>query len=157
MTMNDPTVTRPGFTRLLALGAALFGTTSPAAAAVRGSHHIVFHVDANDAPTMNLLLNNVANVSTYYSGVGDPLEIEVVAYGPGLHMLRADTSPVKDRIASIKASIPDVVFSACGVTMTGMEKAEGHPIVLLPQARVVPAGVVRLTELHEAGWTYIKP
>lgn len=106
---------------------------------------------------MNLALNNATNVSTFYSGIGDPIEIEFVAYGPGLHMFREDTSPVKDRLKSIKESIPDIVFSACGVTKAAMEKAEGHPIALVAQARVVPAGVVRLTELQEAGWTYIKP
>lgn len=156
ISMNDKRISRPGFARFLALGAALIGTSRPAAAAnVR--HRIVFHVDRNEPATMNLLLNNVANVTTYYSGVGEPVDVEVVAYGPGLHMLREDTSPVKERLTSIKASIPEVTFSACGVTMKGMEKAEGHPIALVPQARIVPAGVVRLTQLHEEGWTYIKP
>lgn len=156
ISMNDKLISRPGFARFLALGAALIGTSRPAAAAsVR--HHIVFHVDRNEPATMNLLLNNIANVTTYYSGVGEPVDVEVVAYGPGLHMLREDTSPVKERLTSIKASIPEVIFSACGVTMKGMEKAEGHPISLVPQARIVPAGVVRLTQLHEQGWTYIKP
>lgn len=151
-------MTRPSFTRLVALGATLFGLaeSQPARAASK-SHRISFHVDRNEPATMNLALNNATNVSTFYSGIGDPIEIEFVAYGPGLHMFREDTSPVKDRLKSIKESIPDIVFSACGVTKTAMEKAEGHPIALVTQARVVPAGVVRLTELQEAGWTYIKP
>jgi hypothetical protein len=38
-----------------------------------------------------------------------------------------------------------------------MEKTEGHPIVIVPEARVVPAGVVRLVELQEQGYVYIKP
>jgi hypothetical protein len=82
--------------------------------------------------------------------------IELVAYGPGLNMLRADTSPVKDRLVSVKQSIPDVVFSACNNTLTAMEKAEGHPIAIVPQAGLVPAGVVRLIELQEAGYAYVK-
>lgn len=141
---------------MLAVGAALVGTAGQAKAAPV-NHHISFHVDNNDPATMNLTLNNISNVATFYSGIGETIDIEVVAYGPGLHMLRDDTSPVKDRLASIKQSIPDVVFSACNVTKTAMEKAEGHPIALVRQARIVPAGVVRLIQLHEAGWAYIKP
>ncbi len=149
-------ITRPGFARLLAAGAALLGTASQANAA-GSDHHVSFHVDRNDPAVMNLALNNIANLATYYSGIGETVDIEVVAYGPGLHMLRADTSPVKDRLAFIKRSIPEVVFSACNVTKTAMEKAEGHAITIVPEARVVPAGVVRLTQLHELGWAYIKP
>ena len=42
-------------------------------------------------------------------------------------------------------------------TQKGMEKAEGHPVPIIPQASVVPAGVVRLSELQEQGWSYIRP
>jgi intracellular sulfur oxidation DsrE/DsrF family protein len=50
-----------------------------------------------------------------------------------------------------------VKFSACNNTKHGMEKKEGHPITIVPQASLVPSGVVRLSELQEQGWTYIKP
>ena len=149
-------ITRPDFARLLAVGAAVLGTGAQAKAAAP-SHHIAFHVDRNDPSIMNLALNNISNVATYYSGIGETIDVELVAYGPGLHMLRDDTSPVKDRLVSIKQSIPDVIFSACNVTKTAMEKAEGHAIAIVSQARIVPAGVVRLIQLHEAGWAYVKP
>jgi len=66
---------------------------------------------------------------------------------------------VKDRLKHIKeGSFPSTVnFSACGNTKKGMEKAEGHPLTIVPEATVVPAGVVRLTELQEQGWAYIRP
>ena len=38
-----------------------------------------------------------------------------------------------------------------------MEKREGHAITIIPQAKIVPAGVVRLSELEEQGWSYIRP
>ena len=153
------TITRPGFARLLTAGAAALGALAAAqpAGAASKMHRIVFHVDQNEPAVMNLALNNIANVATHYSATGEQVEMELVAYGPGLHMLRADTSPVKERLASIKQSIPDVTFSACNVTKTSMEKAEGHPITIVPQARIVPAGVVRIVELQEGGWNYVKP
>ena len=147
--------------RALAAAVALIvgiGVAVPAVAAGK-THRIVFQVDQNDPAVMNLVLNNVDNVMEYYHDKGEQVQIEVVAYGPGLHMLRADTSPVKDRLKRLKQdSFPsNVAFSACGNTMAGMEKKEGHPIALVPEASVVPAGVVRITELQEAGWSYIRP
>jgi hypothetical protein len=122
-------------------------------------HRIAIQVDQNDPALMNLVLNNVSNLTEYYHSKGEQVQIEVVAYGPGLNMLREDKSPVKDRLKRIKeGSFPSTVnFSACHNTMMGMEKAEGHPIPIVPQASVVSAGVVRLSELQEQGWSYIRP
>ncbi len=142
--------------RLFFVTACLLAASTSAMAATK-VHHLVMQVDQNDAATMNLALNNAANVSSYFDGIGDRVEIEIVAYGPGLHMLREDTSPVKDRLRSFKQGMPNVTFSACNVTKTAMEKAEGKPVVIVPEARLVPSGAVRLMELEEQGWSFIKP
>ena len=149
-------VSRPSFARIITAAAAVFAASAPAGAAFK-THKIALHVDQNDPAIMGLVLNNVANLSTYYSGIGEEATVEVVAYGPGLNMLREDTTPGKARLTSIKQSIPSVIFSACNNTKMAMEKAEGHPITIVPEAHIVPAGVVRLTELQEQGWVYIKP
>src|ERR1700682_1095735 len=122
-------------------------------------HRLAIQVDQNDAAVMNLALNNATNVIEYYRAKGEDVDVDVVTYGPGLHMLRADTSPVQDRIKSLKdAAFPSKIqFSACNVTKEGMEKKEGHPIEVLPGAVVVPSGVVRLMELQEKGWSYVRP
>lgn len=146
-------------TRRALLAALVFaGLSAPAlAAATLREHHIVFQLTENDSHRMTMILDNIANVSRYYSDKGEVVEFEVVAYGPGLHMLRADTSPVKDRVKSIKLSIPDVAFTACGNTIESMEKAEGRKVELLPDVGIVPAGVARLAELQEQGWAYVRP
>jgi len=133
---------------------------SPNAGPMKGSEHghrLILQVNTNDPAAMNLALNNAANVDQYYSDKGDPVEIEIVTFGPGLHMLRADTSPVKDRIKSIAESRPSISFKACGNTQAGMAKAENGKIALLPQASVVKSGVVRVMELQEQGWSYVRP
>jgi uncharacterized protein len=150
------------FARILAVAAALAAgalAAAPAHAADGKTHRVAFHVDQNDPAVMNLVLNNVSNLMEYYHEKGEQVQIEVVAYGPGLHMLREDTSPVKDRLKHLSSGTfpSSVKFSACGNTQKGMEKREGHAIPIVPEATVVPAGVVRLTELQEQGWTYIKP
>ena len=138
---------------------ALVLTAAPSFAADKTAHHIVIQVSQNDPGKMKLALNNMQNAIKYYAENGQSAQVEVVAYGPGLNMLREDTSPVKDQIKALKASAigGDIAFSACHNTQVNMEKAEGHPILLIPEAKVVPAGVVRLTQLQEEGWSYIRP
>ena len=122
-------------------------------------HRIAIQVDQNDPAIMNLALNNATNVIEYYRAKGEEVDVDVVTYGPGLHMLRADTSPVKDRIKNLKdlAFPSKIQFSACNNTKEGMEKKEGHPINVLSEAMIVPSGVVRLIELQEKGWSYVRP
>lgn len=120
-------------------------------------HRLVIHVDDNIPQKMNLALNNAANVSTYYAGKGEEVEIEIVAYGPGLNMLIDGKSPVSKRITAFQKGMPNVAFSACGNTMTKMKRKSGKDVVLLPNIKVVPAGVTRIMELQEKGWSYIKP
>jgi len=120
-------------------------------------HRLVLQVNTNEPATMNLALNNATNVAQYYKDLGEKVTIEVVTFGPGLHMLRDDTSPVKARIKAIKESTPAISFKACGNTQENMHKAENKEIPIIPEATVVKSGVVRVMELQEQGWTYVRP
>jgi intracellular sulfur oxidation DsrE/DsrF family protein len=123
----------------------------------RKLHRLILQVNTNDPAAMNLALNNATNVTQYYKDSGEKVKIEVIAFGPGLHMLREDTSPVKARIETMALSSPEVSFKACGNTQENMRKAENKDIPIIPQAQVVESGVVRVMELEEQGWTYVKP
>jgi hypothetical protein len=72
-------------------------------------------------------------------------------------MLREDTSPVKERVKSLAENRPTVQFKACGNTQTNMSKLEKKKVPLVAQASVVPSGVVRIIELQEQGWSYLRP
>jgi intracellular sulfur oxidation DsrE/DsrF family protein len=153
-------VTRAGVVRSLFLGPVMgLFAFNRARAETAKPHRMVLHVDQNDADVMNLTLNNAHNLLDYYRAKNEDIDVEVVAYGPGLHMLRDDTSPVKARIKELaEVSFPsNIVFSACNNTKQAMEKREGHPIPIIPQATIVPAGVVRIMELQEQGYAYAKP
>ena len=134
-------------------------TAAGAVAADPKEHRVSIQIDQNDPAIMNLVLNNANNIIDYYKSRNETVAIEVVAYGPGLHMLRADTSPVQERIKrTIDASFPSSIkFSACNNTREGMEKQEGKAISIISQAELVPSGAVRLIELQEQGWQYLRP
>ena len=127
------------------------------APAAKEEHRLILQVNTNDPAAMNLALNNATNVTQYYKEIGEKVKIEVVTFGPGLHMLRDDTSPVKARIEEMALSTPEVSFKACGNTQENMQKAENKKVPIVPQAQVVKSGVVRVMELQEQGWTYVKP
>jgi intracellular sulfur oxidation DsrE/DsrF family protein len=147
------------FRRLATIAIVSLAVATSAFAAPAKPRHIAIQIDQNDPQVMNLVLNNATNVIEYYRAKKQDVDVDIVAYGPGLHMLRADTSPVRDRIKRLKdiAFPSKVQFSACGNTKLGMEKAEGHPITIVPEATVVPSGVVHLMELQEGGWSYLRP
>lgn len=147
------------FRRLATIAVLSLAVVTSAFAGPAKPRHIAIQIDQNDPQVMNLVLNNATNVIEYYRAKKQDVDIDIVAYGPGLHMLRADTSPVRDRIKRLKdiAFPSKVQFSACNNTKLGMEKAEGHPIAIVPEATVVPSGVVHLMELQDGGWSYLRP
>jgi uncharacterized protein len=138
-------------------GAMVAAAENPAKPVASVDQKVALQVNQNDKAVMELALNNAHNIIEYYKGKGQTATIEIVAYGPGLHMLRADTSPVRDRIAVIALENPNLSLAACANTQINQSKSEGKPIALLSEAKVVPSGVVRLIELQEQGYAYIRP
>jgi intracellular sulfur oxidation DsrE/DsrF family protein len=144
----------------LAIAALLLAPLSSVShAADAKPHRVAIQVDQNDPQVMNLALNNVTNVIEYFRGRNEDVEVDIVTWGPGLHMLRDDTSPVKDRLKRLKelAFPGKLQFSACNNTRQNMEKTEGKAVPIISDATIVPSGVVRLMELQEQGWSYVRP
>ena len=127
------------------------------AAGEKKKHKLVLHVDQNDPAVMRLALGNARNANELYTAMGDELDVEIVAYSQGLHMFRDDTSPVKAEIKEARTKVPQLAFGACNNTKRNMERVEGKPVPIIPEATVVPAGIVRLVELQELGYAYAKP
>ena len=128
-----------------------------AAMAQGKTHKIAVHVNQNDPAVMNIALNNIENVKSYYEEKGDKVIVELVAYGPGLNMFVVGKSPVAERIETMALAIDGLTFTACGNTHRKMSEKAGKDIPLMSEAGVVPSGVVRLVELQEEGYSYVKP
>lgn len=127
------------------------------AAQAQQEHRLVLHVDRDDTLAMNMALGNAMNAKKYFDTKGENLTVEIVAYGPGIKMLRDDTSPVKDAIARTKKNFPGLALSMCGNAKAHFEEIEGHEITPLPGVTVVPAGIARIMELEEQGYSYVRP
>lgn len=130
---------------LLALAAApALAQRKPAA-----KERVVFQVSDNDPAKWNLALNNAKNVQADLGK--ENVQIEIVAYGPGLNMLKAD-SPVAARLAGAMDDAVGLV--ACENTMrnTKVTKEEMYAGI-----RYVDAGVTHLMKRQREGWAYIRP
>lgn len=119
-------------------------------------HRLVLPINTDDPTTMRALISTSLNLPKYYQERNETFAIEVVAYNAGVHMLRADTSPVKDMLRVLRAVNANVRFVVCEATKLGMERQEGHEITLIDNVDLVPSGPGRIIELQEAGWSYIR-
>ena len=135
---------------LIAIASLLF--TIGVEAAEESHHKLVIQVSSGDQKAMAIALNNAVNVQKAYGM--DNVDIEIVAYGPGLQMLTANHKLSK-RVSSLAQQ--DITFSACNNTMKKIAKKSGKTPKLTEGVQVVSAGVTRIIELQEAGYSYIRP
>jgi len=132
-------------------------TKASKSTAVKKVHKIAIQVAENNPQLMNLALNNANNIVAHYKKAGEKVVVEIVTFGPGLHMLRDDTSPVKQRIQQMALETPELTFAACANTQANMKRQENKDITLISEAKMTPSGVVRLAELQGQGYAYIRP
>jgi intracellular sulfur oxidation DsrE/DsrF family protein len=106
-----------------------------ASAIAAEKHKLALQISDNDPDKMNAVLNVAANVSKFYSYKGEEVDIQIVAFNAGLHMLRDDTSPVKPRLKSFKDGMPNVSFMACENTLDARaRKARNRRSLTTPSA-----------------------
>ncbi len=94
--------------------------------------------------------------SAHYHSRNETLSIEIVGYNAGVHMFRADTSPVRELLARLHALNPQARFIVCEATKLGMERVEGRQVPLFEGVDLVPNGPAHLIERQEIGWAYIR-
>jgi uncharacterized protein len=110
---------------------------------------VVIQISENNPAIWNLALNNAKNIQQELGK--DNVNIEIVAYGPGIAMLAFD-SEVAPRLK--QASADNIALLACGNTMKSRKLTEKD---MDNHIRVVPAGVVEIMNRQREGWSYIKP
>lgn len=127
----------------------LQGCATTQASAQADVKKVVIQVSDGDPKKWNLALNNARNVQTDLGK--DKVQIEIVAYGPGLGMLKAD-SKVAPRLAQALDS--SIGLLACENTMRNTKTTKGD---MYAGIGYVPAGVVHIMQREREGWSYIRP
>ena len=127
---------------------------SHAPLAAKGKHKVVYHLsDKNWKHAMF----NLGNIKNHMKGVGGPknLDVHLVVHGAALpNFTKKKINPnLKARLESLQ--LDGLKFGACGNTMKKFKISMAD----LPQGAIhVPqGGVVRLAELQEEGYMYLRP
>lgn len=122
------------------------GAQSPPGAA---KNRVVMQVSDGDPGKWNLALNNARNLQADLGASN--VDIEIVAYGPGIGMLKAE-SVVGNRIQEALGS--GVKVMACENTMHAQKLAKDD---MLNGIGYVGAGVVEIMQRQQQGWAYLRP
>ena len=117
--------------------------------ATAAQNRVVMQVSDNDPAKWNLALNNARNLQADLGAKN--VEVEIVAYGPGIGMLKAD-SVVGNRIGEALGN--GVRIEACENTMRGQKLQKSD---MLAGIGYVPAGVVEIMQRQQQGWAYLRP
>ncbi len=154
-------MTRIRTTARLAIGVSVVGMLALLTGAAQADHvpdgrkvhKLVFQVNVEDPMIWNLTLNNINNIITEVGK--ENVEIKLVTYGPGINMFRKGKSNILERLDSLKKSNPKALdYTVCSNTMRNM-KVEKSEIVEF--VHDLYPGIVRVMELQEKGYVYIKP
>ncbi len=140
------------FALLALLVSPFIGSQAIAAESSMADAKIVLQISDPNPFKQKLVLNVANNLIKHYGQ--DLVDIEIVAFGPGLRLLFADNAN-KGRVNSLADR--GVKFSACANTTRNMGKKLGAPPVLNSKAVTVSAGVVRIVDLVKKGYILIKP
>jgi len=114
-------------------------------------HKLVIQISTDDLRAQQTALTNIVNIQKHY-GI-DNIEIELIAFGPGYRMLTPQ-SPLAPRIASL--AMQEVTFTACMNTLLSVKEKTGFLPKLIDGVTTTKAGVVRIIELQEHGYSYVK-
>ncbi|HXX85965.1 MAG TPA: DsrE family protein [Casimicrobiaceae bacterium] len=134
---------------LLAMAAASGLSPAQAQSTAGQRNRVIIQVSDGDPARWNLALNNAKNLQ---ADLGAPnVDVEIVAYGPGIGMLKLD-SPVGPRVD--EATKSGVKIVACENTMQGQKLTRAD---MLDGIGYVSAGVVELMSRQQQGWAYLRP
>ncbi len=115
-------------------------------------HRLVLQLSDDNANKKSLVISVAYNLLKFYGP--DRIAIEVVAFGPGIALLRSD-SPNRKFVDSLVAQ--GVKFDVCMNTVETVERETGHRVPLNPNAKPVEAGVAQILALTEKGYTLVRP
>lgn len=125
------------------------GAVTPATPAQAATpYRVAFQVSDADPKKWSLTLGNVHNAQEALGAAN--VAIEIVVYGPGIGMLKADSEVAARVQEAMQAGIG--VF-ACQNTMRGMKL---QPEDMIAKVGYVPAGVVELIKRQTEGWAYMR-
>lgn len=114
---------------------------------------IVLQISDNDPSKQTLVLNVANNILKEYGP--DKVEVEIVAFGPGVRLMFADNANAGRLKSLVEGS--GVKLHACSNTIANMTKKLGYKPEINPLAQSPGPGVIRIVDLIGQGYILVKP
>ncbi|MBZ0106333.1 MAG: hypothetical protein K8H84_11980 [Sulfuricella denitrificans] len=116
---------------------------------------LMIHVGNSNPVRLATALDEAENLLASARHAKRPMQVEIIANGGGLDLLRADASPYARRIVSMREKYPNLDLTACGQTVRNL-RAKGVEVRLLPDTGVASSALDEITLRLKQGWGYIK-
>lgn len=124
------------------------------AAPVR-SDRLLLHVSSREPDDLYSTIQTAESMLEGGERQGRPMAVEIVANGAGLDLLRADRSPLAERVIALHERYPNMSLIACNLTMDRLRR-RGETVALLPGVRVVPSALDEIVDRLNSGWLYVR-
>lgn len=129
---------------------------APSVLADRTTNRVLVHVTNNDPKRLLQALQDIEGLMHYYQDSRRRARVEVVANGPGLDLLRSDTSKFSEQIARLQKQYGNLKFAACQNTIDHVREEQGIKVPLLPGVIVIDSGMAEIMRRQTEGWTYLQ-
>lgn len=116
---------------------------------------IILHVASSDPEKLRTTLDETEQLLATSEHSSQPIQLEVIANGGGLDLLRADVSPYAARIKTLREEHKNLKFLACRLAMENL-RGKGVQVHLLPDAEIAPSALDQIIMRLEQGWVYLK-
>lgn len=116
---------------------------------------IIVHVSSSNPVRLKSALDETESLLDAYRRSKRPLQVEIVANGGGVDLLRADVSPYARRIGMMQEKYPNLGLMACGQTIKKLRE-KGVDVQLLPHTGVASSALDQITRRLKQDWVYIK-
>lgn len=116
---------------------------------------VMLHVSHNQDKRFNIMLDEAEQLLSTYKKNKQPLQLEILANGKGLDLVKNENSPHAIKLQQLKNQYDNLVVSVCGQTLKRIQEETGKSVSLIPDANVVRSAIHQVSKRQKQGWTYI--
>jgi intracellular sulfur oxidation DsrE/DsrF family protein len=118
-------------------------------------NRVLVHVSSGAPAALGTALDEVEDLLRSARAGHRRVEVEIVANGTGIDLLRANASPYATRIAVLRREFPQLGIVACGQTLE-RRRADGKQFTLLPGTAIAPSALDEVIRRLRDGWVYVR-
>ena len=116
---------------------------------------VMLHVSHDETRRFDVLLKEAEYLLEQYKKKGQPLQVEILANGKGINLLKNRASLQAAKLHELKAKYSNLMVSACGQTLQRIKEETGHTVSLISETEVVRSAIHQVSKRQKQGWTYI--